>query len=182
MKATAGLTEWFSTSSHPAPFLIIKADQAGYQRRLKSLGLVMKRSAAAFGSYVDDESTKLVLLQGDDLVVARLLSQTQHRTARRQAQTWHVRLPKHTHTHAHKIHFPFKCQSIKYTCVALLLTYTVTEQLYTSKKSVPNEKRTRGRNPERNQTRKGTSSGWHRICAVKNEALLLLSVIEANHS
>lgn len=36
----------------------------------------MKQSAAEFESYVDDESTKLVLLQSDDLMVARLLSQT----------------------------------------------------------------------------------------------------------
>lgn len=47
----------------------------------------MKHSATVFESYVDDKSTKLVLLQSDDLVVARLLSQTQHRAARRQAQT-----------------------------------------------------------------------------------------------
>lgn len=47
----------------------------------------MKHGEAVFESYVDDKSTKLVLLQGDDLMVTRLLSQTQHRAARRQAQT-----------------------------------------------------------------------------------------------
>lgn len=40
-----------------------------------------------FQAYVDDESAELVLLQGDNLMVARLLGQTQHGAASRQAQT-----------------------------------------------------------------------------------------------
>lgn len=42
------------------------------------------------GAYVDDERAQLVLLQGDDLVVARLLGQLQQGARRSQPQPGHV--------------------------------------------------------------------------------------------
>ena len=44
--------------------------------------------------HVDDQRTQLVLLQGDDLVVARLLGQLQQGARRRQTQPRHVWFPE----------------------------------------------------------------------------------------
>lgn len=43
-------------------------------------------------AYVDDQSTELVLLKGDDIMVAGLLSQLQDSTPRSQTQPGHIRL------------------------------------------------------------------------------------------